>query len=371
MIETATSEISQLMEKDTGELQAYERQCDVHADEQEHDSDLSIDDDLLEDSNDETRYQDGNIDECDDAAIMSRTSSGGQIELLELMEKFYRIKQPLSTKKSIHERLYMKGEISAARKAKAFQLKKQEELQVIPPKLELSTRSYTPLRERTASNEKPYDRLYKSGLQKKEQAILEEAKIEAYNVKHTVKQNTVDSAESTSRLYSRSLKYVEEGKKIRQEIEKKKRRDPTPSRSISISKAQKIYERGLQFKADREKKIQEIINAPRESSFPKMRTQTPRSRGRLHESRDDPCKSRSSSSAGERTRRDASVSRRDVRSQSTSRYRSQSASRISGRKGDRSLTPCRRASDRTLQSTYTSVKSPRIPRSFQINRSDS
>lgn len=317
----------------------------------DNDSDLSIDDKLL-DSRDESHVDSVAYDE----------PAGGRTEILELMEKFYRIKQPsATTKESIHERLYMKGEISATRRAKAFQLKKQEEMQVVPPKLELSTRSYTPLRERAVSSEKTHDRLYKSELEKKKRAILEEAKIEAYNLKHSTKQNTIDPSQSGSRLYSRSLKYVEEGKKIRREIEKKLQgRDPTPSRSISVSRAQEIYERGLQFKANRERKIQEMINAPRESSFPKMRTQTSRTRGRLQESHED-----------SRTR-SISTSRRRVRSQTPTRYRSQSLSDINSRRVDRSMTPSRRVSDRSLHSTSTSDnKSPRIPRPFNINRSDS
>lgn len=330
------------------------------------DSDLSIDDKLIG-SNDDDRHDADSVDH-DDAGISSPSSFGGQTELLELMQRFYRIKQPVSTKTSIHERLYLKGEISATKKAKAFQLKRQEEMQITPPKLELSTRSYTPLRERTMSTEKAHDRLYKSELQKKKQAILESAKMEAYNVKHSPRPNAIDPSKSASRLYSRSLKYVEEGKKIRQEIEKKLQgRDPTPSRSISVSRAQELYERGLQFKANRDKKIQEMINAPRESSFPKMRTQISRTRGRLHESHDGSSRSRSSST--NRTGRSASASRRSVRSQTPTRYRSQS---LSDMKVDRSLTPCRRVSDKSLLSTSTSDhRSPRIPRSFRINRSDS
>jgi hypothetical protein len=341
-----------MADEENGIVEMEAKEKILNAFELDNDSDLSIDDKLL-DSRDESHVDSVGYDD----------PTEGRTEILELMENFYRIKKPsATTRESIHERLYLKGEISATRRAKAFQLKKQEEMQVVPPKLELSTRSYTPLRERAVSLEKTHDRLYKSELEKKKRAILEEAKIEAYNLKHSTKQNTIDPSQSGSRLYSRSLKYVEEGKKIRREIEKKLQgRDPTPSRSISVSRAQEIYERGLQFKANREKKIQEMINAPRESSFPKMRTQTSRTRGRLQESHED-----------SRIRRSISTSRRSVRSQTPTRYRSQSLSDIHSRRVDRSMTPSRRVSHRSLHSTSTSDnKSPMIPRPFKINRSDS
>lgn len=331
------------------------------------DSDLSLDN-LLESTDTTHDYGEYNGD------IPSLSSFGDHDELREHMENYYKEKESLAAKKnsSIHERLYKEGEIVATMRAKAYQIKKQEEMQTVPQKLQLSTRSYTPLRARAQSDEKTHDRLYKSDLQKKKQAIAEEAKMEAYKIKYSPKQNAIDPSKSASRLYARSEKYREEGKKIRETIEKKLHgRDPTPSRSISVSRAQQIYERGLRFKAEREKKIQEMYNAPRESSFPKLPTQTPVKREKFYEARDDTSFRSRSSSVDSRRSGANSTYRKYVRSETPTRLRSNSRSATPVRRGDRSMTPSRRLSDSTIYSSQKQKASPRLPRSFKINRSDS
>lgn len=316
----------------------------------------------------------------DEASRHSRNpSSNENLELDEVLEAYYDEKYCASRRKSIHDRLYQEGQVQAMKKTLAAQRKKEADLNVETPKLNLSTRSYTPLRRRAEDGEKAHERLYKMGIQKRKQAIVDEAKIEAYHLKHSPKPKQRDSSKVVSRLYGKSQTYQQEGKKIRQQIaEKLKSKGPTQTRSISVSRAQAIYNRGLQFKAEREKKIEAMANAPHKSSFPKMRTQTPNRRERFFEAREDDSSytsARSRSSSVNRAR-SSSVSRNSMAHRSTSGIRStsrSSGSRDTGRSltpsrsRERSQTPSRRISSNSVSTPGTST-TPRLPRSFKLKR---
>ena len=297
-------------------------------------------------------------------------------ELNRLLDGYYKDRSPKRVMNpsaaNIHDRLYKEGQHTAMKRAYAHRQKLEAEKYVEPPKLQLATRSYTPLKER--DGQKTHERLYKLGVNKKKQAIQEEAKEQAYYAKHAPKPKIVDK-ETIKRLYEKSRSYREEGKQRRQKIAKKisRKRDVTPSRSISVTRGAQLYERGLAFTANRDRKIEEIKNAPRESSFPKMRTQTPNRRDLFFEARDEPTPSsrsqRSNTPSRMRsqtpTRTRSNSARRTTRSQTPTRSRSQTPSR------SRSQTPNRRLSAQSNYSrtnTPISVAAPKLPRSFKINQ---
>ena len=321
--------------------------------------------------------------ELDDekSRFSSFPSYSEKIELDEILDDYYEEKYYASKRSSIHDRLYQEGQVQAMKRALAVRKKKEAEMQVEPPKLNMATRSYTPLRQREVTGENTHERLYKLSLRKKRQAIVDEAKMEAYNVKLSPKLKPRDTSKVVARLYAKSQIYQDEGKKKREQIAKKLgSRDPTPNRKISISKGTNIYERGLQFKANRDKKIEEIANAPRKSTFPKMRTPTPSRRERFYEARDDGSytSARSRSSSVSRSRPSSAASRnassqtptRYVRSQTpTGRSRATSSSRslTPSTARERSQTPSRRVSSKS-NVTPASSSTPRLPRSFKLNR---
>jgi hypothetical protein len=286
-------------------------------------------------------------------------------ELDRILDGYYHETSPRQTinpcTTTIHDRLYKEGQHSAMKRALVHQQKLEAEKYVEPPKLQMATRSYTPIRQRD-SNEKAHERLYNMRVDKKKQSIVEEAKEVAYYVKHTPKPKPIDQ-KTITRLYEKSKSYREEGKQRREKIEKKinRRRDVTPSRSISVSRGQMIYERGLAFNANREQKIERIKNAPRESSFPKMRTQTPNRRECFYDNRDDQSRKSSVSSSGSQFRTRSSSR---GRSSSVTRSRSQTPSRA------RSQTPNRRLSAQSNHSRTTPVNAnvPKLPRSFKTNQ---
>ncbi len=199
------------------------------------------------------------------------------------------------------DRLYFKAKEQQVKRAIRVREKIDQENKVEPQKLKLATeRSYTPMKTRSI-NGNIHNHLYQLA-KKKELLKLKE---EQEEMESSLKEATIspkELKEVSGRLYKRSLRLQEEGKKKREEIEKKRApRAPTPSKRIPLSQASAMYERGLTHKAKTERKIEEILNTPRESSFPKMKTQ--------------------------------------LRSSSTSRGRSQTPSR---RNSDRSTTPSRR-----------------------------
>jgi hypothetical protein len=312
--------------------------------------------------------------------VSSFPACSEKLELDDILDDYYEEKYSASRRSSIHDRLYQEGQLQAMKRALVVRKKKEAELQVEPPKLNMATRSYTPLKQRGETGEKTHERLYKLSLRKKRQAIVDEAKMEAYNVKLSPKPIPRDTSEVVSRLYAKSQNYQDEGKKKREQIAKKLSRDPTPIRKISISNGTKIYERGLQFKAERVKKIEEIWNAPRKSTFPQIRTPTPSRRERFYEARDDEgyTSARSRSSSVSRSRPSSAASRntssqtptRYVRSQTpTGRGRATSTSRSQtpSTARERSQTPSRRVSSKS-DVTPVSKSTPRLPRSFKLNR---
>ena len=281
-------------------------------------------------SSDMITYLDARHGSDPDHSKYSNVNNGHphQKELDQVLEGYYQEKTRNAARRksysTIHDRLYRDGQTSAMRKAYAHQQKVEADKKVVPPKLKLATRSYTPLKERDRSVN-AHERLYNIGVTRKKKAIEEEAKNDAYLMKNLPKHKpSTDGGKVVSRLYDKSKNYREDGKKKRQEIAKRlKGRDPTPTRSISVARAQKIYERGQAFNATRDKKIEEIKNAPRISSFPKMRTQTPSRRETFYDARDD------QSMSSNRTRGSY------VRSQTPNRSRSQTPNRA------RSQTPSR------------------------------
>jgi hypothetical protein len=312
----------------------------------------------------------------DEKSIRSVFSSFSEkIEVDEVLEAYYEEKYCASRRESIHDRLYQEGQAQAIKRSLLAQRKKQAELYATPPKLNLSTRSYTPLKQREKNGEKAHERLYKMGIQKKKQAIIEEAKMAAYHLNHSPKPKHHDASKVVSRLYAKSQNYQQEGKRIRQQIAQKLNgKVPDQVRSISVSRAQAIYDRGLQFKADREKKIEVMANTPHKSSFPKMRTQTPNRRERFFEAREDDssCTSARSRSSSVNMARSSSVSRNRRPQTSTSRIRSQPSTSNStflppSRSRERSRTPSRRVSSTSVTIPVTST-TPRLPRSFKLKR---
>lgn len=206
--------------------------------------------------------------------------------------------------------------------------------------------------------------------------------------------------DASTRLYKESMTMQQEGKLMRKKIEDKFRaRAPTPTRSISLKKARGIYERGQTAVREKELKIQMLRNAPRKSSFPKMRTQTPtRNRERYYESREgegEGTSTRSSSRAQSRSQtpsraRYSSPNTNRVRNQTPSRSRpgdelkksnqrsqsrNQTRSRTSSRQRERSQTPSRRMSQSrvpTLSAPKIKVGSPepKLPPSFKISQTE-
>jgi hypothetical protein len=305
------------------------------------------------------------------------------VELDRILDGYYheespkRVMNPCTA--TIHDRLYKEGQHTAMKRACAHRQKLEAEKYVERPKLQLATRSYTPLRERD-STEKTHERLYKMGVNKKKQAIQEEAKEQAYYAKHAPKPKPADK-KTINRLYATSRIYREEGKQKRQEIAKKisQRRDVTPSRSISVSRGSRIYERGLAFNANRDKKIEQIKNTKRKSSFPKMRTQTPNRRDSFFDARDDqsarsrksltPVRFRSQTPTGTRSKtpnRSRLQTPNRSRSQTPDRSRSQTPDR------SRSQTPNRRMSSQSsyARATPPTRSTPKLPRSFKTNQAD-
>ena len=285
-------------------------------------------------------------------------SSSSSEPVDEVMKRFHaKHKNPPRNKpSSVHDRLYKEGQYLAMKKAHVAKQKEEADKIVEPPKLQLATRSYTPVRRR--GPETTHERLYRLGTQRKKEAISEEAMFHAYHAKHiqsSPKPAARDEKKMVSRLYKRSESFQKEGRKKREQIAKKMApRDHTPSRSISVKRGQTIYERGLAFKANRQKKIEDTLNSPRESTFPKMRTQTPSRRECFFEARgdgDSVCSSRSRISTQSR------VVRRTRRSQTPSRNR------------ERSQTPSRRLSSQPRYSSTTPSKgaTPKLPpRTFNI-----
>lgn len=296
---------------------------------------------------------------------MLRSSSSSE-PVDEVMKRFHGKHEnpPRNKPTSVHDRLYREGQYLAMKKAHVAKQKEEADKVVEPPKLQLATRSYTPVRRR--GPETTHERLYRLGTQRKKEAISEEAMFHAYHAKHiqsSPKPAARDEKEMVSRLYRRSESFQKEGKKKREQIAKKLApRDPTSSRSISVKRGQKIYERGLAFKANTQKKIEDTLNSPRESTFPKMRTQTPSRRECFFEARGDEdsvCSSRSRMSTQSR------IVRRTRRSQTPVRGRSQTPSR----NRERSQTPSRRLSSQPRYSSATPSKgaTPKLPpRTFNI-----
>lgn len=217
------------------------------------------------------------------------------------------------------DRLYNEAKEQQLKHAIRIREKIDQENKVEPRKLKLATeRSYTPMKTRP-TNGNIHDHLYR--LAKKKELKLKEEQEEMESSLKELVISPKELKEVSGRLYKRSLRLQEDGKKKREEIEKKHApRAPTPSRRIPLSQASAMYERGLSHLAKTERKIEEILNIPRESSFPKMKTQR--------------------------------------RSSSTSRARSQTPSR---RNSERSTTPSRRqATSNEVNNTF--IKNPQRER---------
>ncbi len=247
------------------------------------------------------------------------------------------------------------------------------------------------------------------------------------------KPRSISSNSSGNRLYAHSKARQEEGKLLRQKIEgKRKGRASTPSRAISLTKASAIYDRGVQAKNNTKKKIEELRNAPRESTFPKMRTQTPNRRDRYFEARESenatrnsthgqsrrttpsqaryPTPSRSRNPAPSIRNKSSPTPSHGLRSQTPSRFRSETPSRrrnetpsrprnetpirsrkasqqhptsssrsssrarTSSRPRGRSQTPSRRISSSHVmnrpETDDIATSTPKLPRSFKLNSTD-
>eukprot|EP00551_Chaetoceros_affinis_P015469 CAMPEP_0203693264 /NCGR_PEP_ID=MMETSP0091-20130426/5263_1 /ASSEMBLY_ACC=CAM_ASM_001089 /TAXON_ID=426623 /ORGANISM="Chaetoceros affinis, Strain CCMP159" /LENGTH=325 /DNA_ID=CAMNT_0050564303 /DNA_START=71 /DNA_END=1048 /DNA_ORIENTATION=+ len=172
---------------------------------------------------------------------------------------------------NICDRLYYEGKKKEKQRAIDIREKLDQENNVEPPKLKLATeRSYTPMRSRP-SFENVHENLY--SLSKKKSIQQEFSDDDVYVRKPLISQS--QGKVVSGRLYQRSKKKQQEGKKIREDIERKLApRPPTPTKKIPLSKATDLYERSISHKAHTQRKIDDLINAPRESSFPKMRTQS-------------------------------------------------------------------------------------------------
>jgi len=304
-------------------------------------------------------------------------------------------KSLVSPSSGIHERLYEDGRVKDLQKMLAAERKKREEEDVPPPQLQIATRSYTPIRQ-AHSSVPTHERLYKMN-EHAHMKLLEQRRAKMENL---FPKSRPDSRgrDASTRLYKESKTMQEEGKLMRKKIEDKLRaRAPTPTRSITLEKANRIYERGQTAAREKELKIEMLRNAPRKSSFPKMRTQTPtRNRERYYESREgDGTSTRSSSCAPSCSRtpsraRYSSPSTNRARNQTFSRSRpgddleksiqrsqsrNQTRSRTSSRQRERSQTPSRRMSQsRASSSSASKIKvgspQPKLPPSFKISQTE-
>ena len=217
---------------------------------------------------------------------------------------------------NICDRLYHEAKEKEYKRANIIKEKVDQENNVGPPKLRLAAdRSYTPIRSRPICAS-IHDHLYNlSKIKDEKKKYLELEEINANTTNRGVL-SAKQSSKVAGRLYDRSRNRQEEGRKKRENIKKKLTpRAPTPSRKISLSKATAIYDRGISHKAKKERKIEDILNTPTGSTFPKMKSQT---------------KGRSSSSA---------------RSQTPSRRLSDGAQTPSRRYGETPYTPSRHRAD--------------------------
>lgn len=266
-------------------------------------------------------------------------------ELEEVMNEYYVEKET----NKVHNRLYERGMALAERRALAAKMKKDADEYVEEPKLELATRSYKGNRLQYSVGDNAHERLYNNAAWKKKQAIEEEAMMDVHHMSTTTPKTSLTNAvKSSSRLYGRSKMKQEEGKRLRNEIAKKLNRPaPKPSKKISVSDAQNIYQRGIVFKSNSKKKIEAVINAPRESKFPKMRTQTPNRRDQFRDVQSSGY-GRVSRSDSNLSRRSETPSRRRSETPSRTRYatpssgRATSTNRTSSRSAGRSQTPTQR-----------------------------
>lgn len=229
------------------------------------------------------------------------------------------------------DRLYREAKEKEKKRAIEVKEKLDQENSAMPPKLKLATkRSYTPMRTRP-SFENVHDHLY--SLSRKKQIEVEQKRDEMEAIEANLNKVGISPRQSkvvSGRLYERSLQMQQEGKQMRKDIEKKLApRSPTPSKKIPLSRAEDMYKRGLSQKARMERKIEQKMNAPRESTFPRMRTQS---------------RTRAQSSTRERSETPSrALSRR------SSRTPSRRSSETPGRQ--RSQTPSRRDSSRCRSST--------------------
>lgn len=175
------------------------------------------------------------------------------------------------------EKLYRDGLKKQKQRAMDVRAKIDQENHVEAPKLHLATnRSYTPMRTRP-SLENVHDHLYSLSRQKQMENVKKKEE-EMQAIENRMKGAMISpkqKQEVIGRLYQRAKAKQQEGRKLRKEIEQKLApRTPTPSKKIPLSKAGDMYERGLSHRAQKERKIEDILNSPRESTFPKMRTQS-------------------------------------------------------------------------------------------------
>lgn len=177
----------------------------------------------------------------------------------------------------IGNRLYRAAKNKEKQRAMEVRAKVDQENRPGTLKLNLAAeRSYTPMRARPDA-ENVHDHLY--SLSRRKHIEKEKKMEEQMETIESQLRGAMISPEQTEkvvgRLYRRSKNKQEEGKKLRKEIEKKLApRAQTPTKKIPLSKAGDMYERALVQKAQKAQKIEEILNAPRESTFPKMRRQS-------------------------------------------------------------------------------------------------
>jgi len=151
----------------------------------------------------------------------------------------------------------MHGIDKAKKQARATKIAMQEKQNIPKPKLVLATRDYTPTRTRV-DDEGIHERLYKIGMEKASAKEFEEyylkMKREACDTSKVSKSNK----KVISRLYQRSKIMQEEGRAKREMIEQKlSPRAQTPSRKIPLDRATEMYRRGMKYKVDREKRLDE------------------------------------------------------------------------------------------------------------------
>jgi hypothetical protein len=198
------------------------------------------------------------------------------------MMKQYDDERGESSNNGICERLYHEGMKKEKQRARDIRDKLDQENNVSSPRLKLeSRRSYTPMRTRP-NNENVHDHLYSLSRKKQIEVEEEKKKDEMETIEKTSGMAVLSPTQGmmvSGRLYQRSRSRQQEGRRLRKQIEKKLApRAPTPTKKIPLSKATGMYERALAHKAQTERKIEDILNSPRESNFPKMRTQSrPRS----------------------------------------------------------------------------------------------